>query len=166
MYYGMVRIRRNTALCPYPVDFYCKPALAESLNSLESGRLLLQVDLAAADDVTSVAGRLVNNAKQENLGKLDGASKIKRQTSASTTFVQDTQQPNTWLGELSIPASWLEGGSTGTDERTGAASPKSRSTTTLYTLEITYTLDNGNSCTARFWSEDAFHWQARPRAPL
>ena len=154
------------ALCPYPVDFYCKPAPAESLNSLESGRLLLQVDLAAADDVTSVAGRLVNNAKQENLGKLDGASKIKRQTSASTTFVQDTQQPNRWLGELSIPASWLEGGSTRTDERTGAASPKSRSTTTLYTLEITYTLDNGNSCTARFCSEDAFHWQARPRAPM
>jgi hypothetical protein len=157
---------KDTALCPYPVDFYCKPAPAESLNSLESGRLLLQVDLAAADDVTSVAGRLVNNAKQENLGKLDGASKIKRQTSASTTFVQDTQQPNRWLGELSIPASWLEGGSTGTDERTGAASPKSRSTTTLYTLEITYTLDNGNSCTARFCLEDAFHWQARPRPPL
>jgi hypothetical protein len=157
---------KDTALCPYPVDFYCKPAPAESLNSLQSGRLLLQVDLAAADDVTSVAGRVVNNAKQENLGKLDGASKIKRQTSASTTFVQDTQQPNRWLGELSIPASWLEGGSTRTDEGTGAACPKSRSTTNLYTLGITYTLDNGNSWTARFCSEDAFHWQARPRAPM
>ena len=157
---------KDTALCPYPVDFYCKPAPAESLNSLESGRLLLQVDLAA--DVTSVAGRLVNNAKQENLDKLDGgASKIKRQTSVSTTLVQDTQQPKRWLGELSIPSSWLEGGSTRTDERTGAASPKSRSTTNLYSLEITYTLDNDNSCcTARFFSEDAFHWQARPRAAM
>jgi hypothetical protein len=156
---------KDTALCPYPVDFYCKPAPAESLNSLESGRLLLQVDLAA--DVTSVAGRLVNNAKQENLDKLDGgASKIKRQTSVSTTFVQDTQQPKRWLGELSIPSSWLEGGSTRTDERTGAASPKSRSTTNLYSLEITYRLDNDNSCTARFFSEDAFHWQARPRAAM
>jgi hypothetical protein len=77
---------KDPALCPYAVNLYCKPAPAESLNSLESGRLLLQVDLAA--DVTSVAGRLFNNAKQENLGKLDdGASKIKRQTSVSSTFV-------------------------------------------------------------------------------
>jgi hypothetical protein len=162
---------KDTALCPYPVDFYGKPAPAESLNSLESGRLLLQVDLpVAADDVASVAGRLVNNAKQENLGKLDAdASKIKRQTSVSTKFVQDTQHPNRWLGELSIPASWVEG-STRTHERTGAASPKSTSITTtaanLYTLEITYTLDNSNSCTARFWSEDAFHWQARSKSTM
>jgi hypothetical protein len=163
---------KDPALCPYAVYFYCKPAPAESLNSLESGRLLLQVDLAAAaaaDDIISVAGRLVNNAKQENLGRLDGGtSNIKRQTSVSTAFVQDTQQPNRWLSELSIPASWVEGG-TRTHERTGAASPKSRSTTTstnLYTLEITYALDNGNSCTARFRSEDAFHWQARPRAAI
>jgi hypothetical protein len=163
----------DAALCPYPVDFYCKPAPAESLNSLESGRLLLQVDLSvAADDVTSVAGRLVNNAKQENLGKLDaGGSKIKRQTSVSTKFVQDIQHPNRWFGELSIPASWVEGG-TRTHERTGAASPKSTSITTtttaanLYTLEITYTLDSGNSCTARFCSEDAFHWRARPKPTM
>ena len=164
----------DTDLCPYPIDFYCKPAPAESLNSLESGRLLLQVDLAvAADDVTSVAGRLVNNAKQENLGKLDAdASKIKRQTSVSTKFVQDTQYPNRWFGELSIPASWVEGG-TRTHERTGAASPKSTSITTttttaanLYTLEITYTLGSGNSCTARFCSEDAFHWQARSKSTM
>jgi hypothetical protein len=158
----------DTALCPYPVVFYCRPAPAESLNSLESGRLLLQVDLGA--DVKSVAGRLVNNAKKENLGRLWGeeeeeeetASNIKRQTSLSTTFVQDTRQPNRWVGELSIPASWVEG-ATRTHERTGAASPKS-SSTNLYTLEISYTLDNGNSCTARFYSEDAFHWQARPKA--
>jgi hypothetical protein len=162
---------KDTALCPYPVDFYCKPAPAESLNSLESGRFLLQVDLAvAADDVTSVAGRLVNNAKQENLGKLDaGASKIKRQTSVLTKFIQDTQHPNRWLGELSIPASWVEGG-TRTIERTGTASPKNTSSTSsaanLYTFEITYTLDNGNSCTACFCSEDAFHWQARPKPTM
>jgi hypothetical protein len=155
-------------MCPYALDFCCKPAPAESLNSLESGRLLLQVDLGA--DVRLVVGRLVNNAKQENLGRLDGgnASKIKRQTSVSTTFAQDIEQRNRWLAELSIPTSWVEGG-TRTHERTGAASPKGRtaSTTTttagnnLYTLEITYALDNGNTCTARFCSEDAFHWQAR-----
>jgi hypothetical protein len=153
---------KDTAVCPYPVEFYCKPSPAESLNSLESGRLFLQVDLGAG--VRSVAGRVVNEAKSENLDKLqDGASKIKRQTSLSTRFVQDSQNPNKWLGELSIPASWLEGG-TRTHERTGAASPKSDSN--FYSLEITYTLDNSNSCTARFSSEDAFHWQARSKGAL
>ena len=39
---------KNRAACPYSVDFQCKPAPAETLNSLESGRLLLQVDLGAA----------------------------------------------------------------------------------------------------------------------
>jgi hypothetical protein len=151
---------KDTAICPYPVEFYCKPSPAESLNSLESGRLFLQVDLG--EGVRSVAGRLVNKAKSENLDKLhDGVtSKIKRQTSLSTLFVEDSQRPNRWIGELSIPASWLEG-STRTHERTGAASPKSDSN--LYRLEITYTLDNGNSCTASFSSEDAFHWQARSK---
>src|ERR687895_2030756 len=146
---------KDKALCPYPVEFYCKPSPAESLNSLESGRLFFQVELGAG--VRSVAGRLVNKAKSENLDKLhDGVtSKIKRQTSLSTLFVEDSQHPNRWIGELSIPASWLEG-STRTNERTGAASPKSDSN--LYRLEITYTLDNGNSCTASFSSEDAFHW--------
>jgi hypothetical protein len=151
----------HKAICPYPVEFYCKPAPAESLNSLESGRLLLELNLA--EGVRSVAGRLINNAKQENLGKLEVASKIKDETSISTTFVQDTKHdPNRWVGELSIPASWVEG-RTRTHERTGTASPKS-SSTNLYTLEISYTLDNGNTCTARFSSEDAFHWQARPKA--
>ena len=150
---------KDRTACPYPVEFYCKPSPAESLNSLESGRLFLRVDLGAG--VRSVAGRLVNNAKSENLDKLEhGASKIKRQTSLSTTFVQDSQHPNRWVGELSIPASWLEGG-TRTHERTGAASPKSG--LSFYSLEITYTLDNSNSCTARFSSEDAFHWQARSK---
>ena len=153
---------KDRALCPYPVEFYCKPSPAESLNSLESGRLFFQVELGAG--VRSVAGRLVNKAKSENLDKLqDGASKIKQQTSISTTFVQDSQQPNRWLGELSIPASWLEGG-TRTHERTGATSPKSG--TNSYSLEITYTLDNTNSCTARFSSEDAFHWQATSKGVM
>ena len=141
------------------MDFYCKPSPAELLNSLQSGRLFLELDLGA--NVRSVAGRLINNAKSENLDKLElRVTKIKRQTSLSTTFVHDNQYPNRWVGELSIPASWLEGG-TRTHERTGAASPKSG--LSFYSLEITYTLDNSNSCTARFSSEDAFHWQVRPK---
>ncbi len=149
---------KDTAVCPYPVEFYCKPSPAESLNSLESGRLFLQIDLGGG--VRSVAGRLVNKAKSENLDKLqEGAtSKIKRQTSLSAVFMQDSQRPNRWVGELSIPASWLEGG-TRSHERTGAASPKSPND--FYNLEITYTLQNSNGCTARFSSGDAFHWQAR-----
>ena len=124
---------KDRAVCPYPVEFYSKPSPAESLNSLESGRLFLQVDLGGG--VRSVAGRLVNKAKSENLGKLqDGASNIKRQTSLTTIFVQDSQHPDRWIGELSIPASWLEG-STRTHERTGAASPKSGND--YYSLEIT-----------------------------
>jgi hypothetical protein len=157
---------KDRVACPYPVEFYCTPSPAESLNSLESGRLLLQVDLGAG--VRSVACRLINNAKSENLDKLEeGATKIKRQTSISTALVQDTKQPNRWVGELSIPASWLEGG-TRTHERTGAATPKSDGDGggdgNVYSLEITYTLNNNtNSCTARFSSDDAFHWQARSR---
>ena len=148
---------KDTAVCPYSVEFYCKPSPAESLNSLESGRLILQVELGP--EVRSVAGRLVNKAKSENLDKLqDEDSKIKWQTSLSTVFMQDSQRPNRWVGELSIPASWLEGG-TRSHERTGAASPKSPND--FYNLEITYTLQNSNGCTARFSSGDAFHWQAR-----
>ena len=153
--------------CPYPVEFYCTLSPAESLNSLESGRLLLQVDLGAG--VRSVACRLINNAKSENLDKLhEGATKIKHQTSISTTLVQDTNNPNRWVGELSIPASWLEGG-TRTHERTGAATPKSDGDGggNFYSLEITYSLNNKtNSCTARFSSDDAFHWQARSRGAM
>jgi hypothetical protein len=157
---------KDRVACPYPVEFYCTPSPAESLNSLESGRLLLQVDLGAG--VRSVACRLINNAKSENLDKLEeGATKIKRQTSISTELVQDTKQPNRWVCELGIPASWLEGG-TRTHERTGAATPKSDGDGgdggNFYSLEITYTLyNNTNSCTARFSSDDAFHWQARSR---
>jgi hypothetical protein len=154
---------KDRVACPYPVEFYCTPSPAESLNSLESGRLLLQVDLGAG--VRSVACRLINNAKSENLDKLEeGATKIKRQTSISTELVQDTKQPNRWVCELGIPASWLEGG-TRTHERTGAATPKSDGDGgNFYSLEITYTLNNNtNSCTARFSSDDAFHWQARSR---
>ena len=73
----------DSAICPYAVVFYCKPAPAESLDSLESGRLSLRVDLGV--DVTSVACRLINNAEQENLGRFDTAiaSDMRRQISIS-----------------------------------------------------------------------------------
>jgi hypothetical protein len=145
-------------ICPYSVEFHCKPSPAESLNSLESGRILVELELAGG--VRTVTCRLLNRAKSENLDRLqDGASKIKRQTSLSTTFLQDSRRSKKWVGELSIPSSWLEGG-TNTHERTGADTPKSDGADKFYSLEITYTLDNNNSCTARFFSDDAFHWHA------
>jgi len=148
-------------ICPYSVEFYCKPSPAESLNSLESGRILVELELAGG--VRSVTCRLLNRAKSENLDRLQGgASKIKRQTSLSTTFLQDSRRANKWAGELSIPSSWLEGG-TSTHERTGADAPKSDDADKFYSLEITYTLENNNSCTARFFSDDAFHWHARSK---
>ncbi|MDQ3837480.1 MAG: hypothetical protein M3270_11210 [Thermoproteota archaeon] len=151
---------KDKGACPYPVEFYCKPSPAESLNSLESGRILLEVGLGTG--VTAVACQLINRAKLENLDKLQaGASKIKHQTSLSAIFAQDSQDPCKWVGELSIPSSWLEG-TTSTHERTGAATPQSDGRSIIYTLEITYTLDNSNRCTARFASDDVFHWQARP----
>jgi hypothetical protein len=57
----------------------------------------------------------------------------------------------------------MEGG-TRTYERTGATSPNSGGN--FYTLEITYALEGGNSCTARFASEDVFHWQARQKLTM
>lgn len=148
----------DRAICPYSVQFHCKPLPAESLNSLDSGRILVELELAGG--VRSVACQLLNRAKSENLDRLqDGASKTKRQTSISTTLLQDSKHTKKWVGELSIPSSWLEGG-TNTHERTGADTPKSDGADKFYSLEITYTLDNNISCTARFFSDDAFHWHA------
>ena len=146
--------------CPYSVDFRCKPAPAESLNSLESGRLLLTVSFNdnAGAIVKSVVVKIINNAKQDNLDKVEGTSNIKHQTSVSKELVQESHHQNRWSGELSIPSSWIEG-STQAYEKTGSASPKGSKN--LFTLRVTYQLDNRNSCTASFNSKDVFHWQAR-----
>ena len=149
---------KDRAACPYPVDFNCRPAPAESLNSLEAGRLLLQVDFGSG--IRSVSARLLNNAKRQHLAMADSQNELDHRTSLSINLAPDNRQPGRWAGELRIPSSWMEGG-TRTYERTGAASPRSEGN--LYTLEITYSLEGGNSCTARFSSEDAFHWQARPK---
>jgi hypothetical protein len=148
----------NRAACPYPVNFQCKAAPARELNSLEAGRLLLTVDFG--DDVNlvqEVSARLVNRAKAENRGAGQVA-----QTMLSAVLVQDSRQAGRWAGELSVPVSWMEGSSS-TYERTGAWMPKSRGD--LYAMEITYRLAGGR-CTARFASEDAFHWTARERPTM
>jgi hypothetical protein len=155
-------------LCPYSVDFICKPAPADSLSSLESGKVMLTIMLNDNSNINpyvrvkSVAIKITNNAKRENLDKIQGDSQLKYQTTLSTNLSQDNKidstEKNKWIGEMGIPSSWTEGG-TQTYEKTGAAAPKSSKN--LFTLQITYQLDNGNTCTACFNSEDAFHWQAR-----
>ncbi len=145
--------------CPYSVDFECKPAPAESLNSLESGRLLLSLNLGSGVD--KVSARMVNDAK--NLGNVQGPSQLKHQTSVSANFRKDSKRQDRWTCEMHIPASWLEGG-TKSYEKTGSSNPKDAEN--YFTLEITYRLAAGNSCTARFASQDAFHWYARQKARM
>ncbi len=145
---------KEKTACPYPVYFECKPAPADTLNSLESGRLLIKVDFGGGGKSVSV--KIINNAKLENLEKVDGTSALKHKTALLAKMTPDGRQAGRWTCELAIPSNWMEGG-TRTYERTGAASPKSE--TRLYTLEMTYELED-NTCTARFYSEDVFHWHA------
>jgi hypothetical protein len=145
------------AACPYSVDFECKPAPAESLNSLESGRVILTVNLRG--DVLSVEAKMTNNDKMKNLGRVQGESRVKHQTVLSTRLARQSAK---WTGEMSIPASWIEGG-TKAYEKTGSSTPNDKGKP--FTLEITYRLESQN-CTARFYSHDAFHWAARPAAKM
>ena len=96
---------KDRAACPYPVDFQCRPAPAETLYSLEAGRLLLQVDFGSG--IRSVTARLVNNAKREHIYMVADPSELEHKTSLSTKLVQDSRRPGRWAGELSIPSSWM-----------------------------------------------------------
>lgn len=99
----------------------------------------------------------------ENLDRVEGTSDLKHMTVLLAKLVPTDRQSSRWSGKLSIPVSWM-GGGTRTYERTGAASPKSERNP--YTLEITYALECGNNCTARFFSEDLFHWQPQQRSTV
>jgi hypothetical protein len=89
---------KNRISCPYPIEFASNPAPAEALNSLESGRFLLQVDLGSG--VRMVSARLVNNAKRENLERVKGTNGPMQKTFLTTLLVQDNQRPGRWTGEL------------------------------------------------------------------
>ncbi|MGI0023906.1 MAG: hypothetical protein ACREA4_02025 [Nitrososphaera sp.] len=153
----------NRSACPYAVNFEIKPAPAKSLNSLESGRLIISVDLGPAKDILEVEARLENNAKRENLDKVQGNSRLKRYVSLSAPLAKRDSGATPWTGEISIPASWVEGG-TVAFEKTGAATPMDSGNP--FSLEITYRIKGGEACTARFHSQDAFHWAARPKERL
>jgi hypothetical protein len=140
-------------VCPYSIDFTCKPAPARTLDSLESGRLMLTVDLKGAPDageVYKVVARMVNRAKEK---RTDGNRT--EQTAISSNLAQEGNHTHRWTGVLGIPITWTEGG-TRTYSRSGMWEPESKGA--LFALDITYRVYSGNSCTARFSSEDAFHW--------
>ena len=147
--------------CPYSISFDSRAGPADSLDSLESGKLLLKVVLYGSDDqrrAKKVTASLVNKVKEENLNKIDGHNMLSGKTRISTDLVRDGQQQvNSWIGELSIPVSWIEGG-TNDYSKSGSWRPKSGEE--LFVLEITYRFNDGVACGAHFTSGDAFHWNS------
>ncbi|HVX01924.1 MAG TPA: hypothetical protein VHA09_02110 [Nitrososphaera sp.] len=158
-----------TTCCLYRMGFECTAAPARSLDSLESGRLMLTVKLqqdsnSEGDEkkgeksVRAVAAKLVNRAKQENLISVEGTSELKRKTSLLVDLAcNNNLHPDWWEGVIGIPITWTEGGTTDY-ERSGSWHPKSKGN--LFTMEITYTLKDGSNFTSRFDSEDVYHWPA------
>lgn len=158
----------NIISCPYQVDFECIPAPARSLDSIESGRLMLTVKLHKDDkvrrkrkegEVRTVVVKLVNKAKQKTLSRIEGPSELKRKTSLSTPLTRDSQHTSWWKGAIGIPITWIEGGTTDYG-RSGSWHPKSKGN--LFEMEIMYTLEDGSNCRVCFDSEDAYHWSATP----
>lgn len=151
---------KENDICPYDISFDSRAGPADSFDSLESGKLLLKVILYGSDDrrrIKKVTASLVNRVKEENLDKIDDHHMLKRKTRISTDLVQDRQQINSWIGELSIPVSWIEGG-TNDYSKSGSWRPKSEEE--LFALEITYQFNDGVACGAHFTSGDAFHWDS------
>lgn len=142
--------------CPYDVKFVIKPGLAQSLNSLESGRLIMTVELIGSKDIREVSAELVNKARSERLDVTTESSELDRKISVDT-ILSRREKGNIWTGELSIPAIWTEGCSR-TYERTGSFTQTQCAN--IFSLKITYLLTAGMRCTARFESHDAFHWSA------
>lgn len=142
--------------CPYNVNFVSKPGLAQSLNSLESGRLIVTVDLVDAKDVSEVSAELVNNARLKQLKISTEPRGFMRKISVNATLSRK-ENSGIWTGELSIPGIWTEGCSR-TYERTGSFTQTQ--CVNIFSLKISYLLAAGKRCTARFTSPDAFHWSA------
>ena len=153
--------QQENNICPYDISFDSRAEPADSLDSLESGKLLLKVILYGSDDqrrAKQVTASLVNKVKEENLNKIDDYNMPSRKTRVSIDLVQDSQQQvNSWIGELSIPVSWIEGG---TNDYSKSGSWRPKSSEELFVLEITYKFNDGVACSAHFTSGDAFHWDS------
>lgn len=145
---------------PYKMNIEIRPAPAGSLDSLESGRLILMLQLRNAADVRKVWAKLFNKARWDRLDSIEGRSKLKTKTSVLTEL---TKQPNlqgqrdlsSWIGEICIPITWTEGASNSI-ERTGAFTLTENEE--LFSLEISCLSASGVRRSARLGSQDAYHW--------
>lgn len=90
--------------------------------------------------------------------KVSTSITIKLQLEDKTRSINNNNNNNNinhWVGEFSIPSTWLEGG-TETFQRSGSYTPSGDQTT--FSLQISYKLTDGKICTAFFNSADAFRW--------
>jgi hypothetical protein len=169
---------KNTSNCPYNVEFTAKPIPSTSLHPhfIEAGRVQLDVFLTGSSTsldnkkVKDVNATMVNQVKQQILtNKLEedddviqGKQNNNNSNTSITIKLQLQDKPsninnntNHWIGEFSIPSTWLEGG-TETFQRSGSYSTSGDQTN--FSLQISYKLTDGKICTALFNSADAFHW--------
>jgi hypothetical protein len=177
---------KNASNCPYNVEFTAKPIPSATLHphSIEAGRVQLDVFLTGSSTsldnkkVKDVNATMVNQTKQkimtnkleednhdaiqgkQNNNKVSTSITIKLQQRDKTSSINNSNNNNNnninhWVGEFSIPSTWLEGG-TETFQRSGSYTPSGDQTT--FSLQISYKLTDGKTCTAFFSSADAFHW--------
>jgi hypothetical protein len=171
---------RITSNCPYNVEFTAKPIPSTSLHPhfIEAGRVQLDVFLTGSSldnkKVKDVNATMVNQVKQQiltnkleednnNNDAIQGKQNNNNSNNTSMTIKLQLQDKpsdinnniNHWIGEFSIPSTWLEGG-TETFQRSGSYSPTGDQTD--FSLQISYKLTDGKICTALFNSADAFHW--------
>ena len=156
----------KTSDCPLSIEFNSKPIPSNTLNSLEAGRVQLEVVLKGNTNlkVSEVTAYIINHSKEqvmhqskEQISKASNWSTLskvilnKKETGAD----EDQFSANVWTGELSIPGSWTEGGSR-TIQRSGSHDRSEEKN--QYSLHISYKLQQRKVCKARFESTDAFHW--------
>jgi hypothetical protein len=150
--------------CPYSVEFTAKAIPSTSLHSIEAGRVQLNVFLKGSSShfkVEDVTASMINHSRQQIMDKLKEAARgIAHNVNNTTITVRLDQDKsnnnnNNWSGTFSIPSMWLEGG-TKTFQRSGSHTPSAEKN--AYSLQISYRLTDGKTCTAVFNSADAFHW--------
>lgn len=156
----------KTSDCPFSVKFNSKPIPSNALNSMEAGRVQLDVFLKGDPNlkVSEVTAYIVNHSKEqvmytskEQISETDKRSALSKVILNRKETSADEKQFSTtvWTGELSIPGSWTEGGSR-TFQRSGSQDRSEE--INQYSLHISYKLEQGKVCKARFESTDAFHW--------
>lgn len=156
----------KTSGCPFSIEFNSKPIPSNTLNSMEAGRVQLDVVLKGNTNlkVSEVTAYIINHSKEQvmheskeqisetsNWSTLSKVTLNRKETSAD----EDQFSTTVWTGELSIPGSWTEGGSRAFQHSGSHDRSKGKN---QYSLHISYKLQQGKVCKARFESTDAFHW--------